>query len=108
MNSFDFDYYDSLPTERVGLARMTVSPVAGSKDKPTMVFVHGSMQGAWVYTHWLRVAHENGRRHEVVHIRRGVVRHILSCTINLEHQMDRRVIHLGKPYVHYIECRCRP
>jgi len=58
MNSFDFSYVDSLPTKRVGLARMTVSPVAESKAKPALVFVHGSMQGAWIYTHWLRVAHE--------------------------------------------------
>lgn len=60
MNAFDFSYYNSLPTQRVGLARTTVSPIPGSPEKPTLIFVHGSMQGAWVYTLWLQAAHENG------------------------------------------------
>ena len=60
MSSLDFSYYDQLPTRRVGLARVTLSPVPETKAKPAIVFVHGSMQGAWVYTHWLKVAHEAG------------------------------------------------
>lgn len=60
MNSFDFSYYDKLPTKRVGLARMTVSPVPESMERPALIFVHGSMQGAWIYTHWLRALHERG------------------------------------------------
>lgn len=60
MNSFDFSYYDALPTERVGLARMTRSPVAATKSRPALVFVHGSMQGGWCYSHWLKAAHAAG------------------------------------------------
>lgn len=60
MTSFDFSYHDSLETDRVGLARMTRSPVAATKARPAMVFVHGSMQGAWCYSHWLKAVHEAG------------------------------------------------
>lgn len=60
MNSFDFSYFDALPTARVGLARMTLSPVQETAAKPAIVFVHGNMQGAWVYSNWLKVAHESG------------------------------------------------
>lgn len=60
MTSFDFSYVDSLPTERVGLARMTISPVSESEGKPAIIFVHGNMQGAWIYSNWLRVLHEAG------------------------------------------------
>lgn len=58
MDSFDFSYFDSLPTERVGLARMTTSPVAETRAKPAIVLVHGNMQGAWIYSNWLKVLHE--------------------------------------------------
>lgn len=60
MNSFDFSYHDFLPTDRIHLARMTRSPVAETKDRPALVFMHGSMQGAWCYSHWLKTAHEVG------------------------------------------------
>ena len=57
---FDFSYHDQLETERVGVARMTVSPVAEQPGRPTLVFIHGSMHGAWCYSNWLRACHENG------------------------------------------------
>ena len=60
MNSFDFSYYDSLPTQRVGLARMTRSPVGETPTRPALVFVHGSMQGGWCYSHWLKEVHVAG------------------------------------------------
>jgi pimeloyl-ACP methyl ester carboxylesterase len=69
MNSFDFSYVDSLPTKRVGLARMTLSPVPESNARPALVFVHGSMQGAWCYSHWLKVAHEAGIAATAVDVR---------------------------------------
>lgn len=69
MTSFDFSYHDSLPAERVGLARMTRSPVAETKDRPALLFVHGSMQGAWCYSHWLKAAHEAGIAASAVDVR---------------------------------------
>ena len=60
MTSFDFSYIDSLQTSRVGFARMTASPVKETKSRPAIVFVHGNMQGAWVYSNWLKVVHEAG------------------------------------------------
>lgn len=60
LNSFGFSYHDSLPTDRVGLARMTRSPVVGTKDRPALVFVHGFMQGAWCHSNWLKTLHEAG------------------------------------------------
>lgn len=60
MNSFDFSYYDSLPTKRVGLARTTISPVADTAERPGIIFVHGNMQGGWIYSNWLKVLHEAG------------------------------------------------
>ena len=69
MNSFDFSYVDSLPTVRVGLARMTRSPIADTKARPALVFVHGSMQGAWCYSNWLKVAHDAGIAATAVDIR---------------------------------------
>ncbi len=60
MDSFDFTYIDTLPTERVGLARMTISPVKETKSRPAIIFVHGNMQGAWIYSNWLKVLHEAG------------------------------------------------
>ncbi len=69
MNAFDFSYIDSLPTERVGLARMTRSPVQETKSKPAFVFVHGNMQGAWIYSNWLKVVHEAGIAATAVDVR---------------------------------------
>lgn len=69
MNSFDFTYIDSLPTRRVGLARMTQSPIAATKSKPAIVFVHGSMQGAWVYSNWLKAVHAAGIAATAVDVR---------------------------------------
>ena len=69
MDSFDFSYIDSLPTHRVGLGRMTRSPVAETKSKPAIVFVHGSMQGAWIYSNWLKVVHEAGIAATAVDVR---------------------------------------
>lgn len=69
MTSFDFSYHDSLQTERVGLARMTRSPVAETEDRPALAFVHGSMQGAWCYSHWLKAAHEAGIAASAVDVR---------------------------------------
>jgi len=60
LDSFDFGYIDALPTLRVGLARMTQSPVKETKLKPAIVFVHGNMQGAWIYSNWLKIVHEAG------------------------------------------------
>ena len=28
--------------------------------KPEIIFVHGNMQGPWIYSNWLRVLHEAG------------------------------------------------
>lgn len=69
MHSFDFSYHDSLPTDRVGLARMTRSPVVETKERPALVFVHGSMHGAWCYSHWLKAAHEAGIAATAVDVR---------------------------------------
>lgn len=69
MDSFDFTYIDSLATKRVGLARMTVSPVSETASRPALVFVHGNMQGAWVFSHWLKVLHHAGIAATAVDIR---------------------------------------
>ncbi len=69
MDSFDFSYVDSLPTKRVGLARMTISPVPETAARPALVFIHGNMQGAWIYTHWLKVLHEAGIAATAVDVR---------------------------------------
>ena len=57
---FDFSYICSLPTKRAGLARMAISPVKDTSSRPALVFVHGNMQGAWKFFHWLKVVHDAG------------------------------------------------
>ena len=69
LDSFDFSYIDSLPTKRIGFARMTLSPVAETAAKPAIVFVHGNMQGAWIYSNWLKVIHDAGIAATAVDVR---------------------------------------
>jgi alpha-beta hydrolase superfamily lysophospholipase len=69
MVSFDFSYVGSLPTERVGLARITISPVWETKSRPVIGLVHGNMQGAWIYSNWLKVVHEGGIAATAVDVR---------------------------------------
>lgn len=48
---------------------MTISPVKDTSSRPALVFVHGNMQGAWIYSHWLKVVHDAGIAATAVDVR---------------------------------------